>query len=89
VGNAKDGKDWARGGGGRRVKEPAGNTQRKAGVDGVKNRSGQWEGPGRGGSSTGALCTGHPLVIIIVCKLDVIIKVFSHKLVGKQHIFHM
>ncbi len=31
------------------------------GVNGVKNRSGLWEGPGGGGSSTGALCTGYPL----------------------------
>jgi hypothetical protein len=34
---------------------------KEGGVDGVKNRSGQWEGPG-GGSLTGALCTGYPLV---------------------------
>jgi len=39
--------------------------QRRGGVDGVKNQSGQWEGPGGGGSSTGALCTGYPLVYII------------------------
>jgi hypothetical protein len=33
------------------------------GINGLNNRSGQWEGPGgRGGSSTGALCTGYPLV---------------------------
>ncbi len=30
----------------------------------VKNRSGQWEGPG-GGGSTGALCTGFTLVLYI------------------------
>jgi len=34
-------------------------------VDGVKNRSGQWEGSGEGGSSTGALCIGYPLVLHI------------------------
>jgi hypothetical protein len=31
------------------------------GVDWVKNRNGQWKGPG-GGSSTGALCTRFTLV---------------------------
>jgi hypothetical protein len=48
------------GGGDQRFKESEWK-MRMRGVDGVKNRSGQWEGPGGRGSSTSALCTGYPL----------------------------
>ncbi len=61
MGNAKD-----RPGGARRVREPKwvmGRTGgRGGGVDGVKDRSGKWEGPAGGGGSTGYithLCIMH------------------------------
>jgi hypothetical protein len=44
--------------------------RRRGEVDEVKNRSGQWERPGGGGSSTGALCTGYPLVIVYSMKYN-------------------
>jgi hypothetical protein len=48
----KDGKDWV---GGRRVKESEWKMRRRGGVDEVKNRSGQWEGPGGGGELDGCI----------------------------------